>query len=261
VPFWSSSSALSSSSSFTFISNVLYVESQYTTKGSTFASYSVVNDTDTGLGNFDFGGRVSLVSDGKAAITADGDKNKFDLYTSVSVKAGATAIGPIQSQQALTEDTLATLTVDPNGNIVRGSQEATWSFTNAQLNALTNTKVTLLSAPGSGKAIVLEDSNWFMVSDSSTTSGSFGSDLTCEIDGISTSAVATQMVKARMEEISVPAFSGLGIYSRDVPELNRVYRFNAPMTIRAKSGANQFPTRCTSISLKIKYRVFDSSTF
>jgi len=80
-----------------------------------------------------------------------------------------------------------------------------------------------------------------------STTGSFGSDLTCEIDGITSNSVATQMVKARMEEISVPAFGGLGIYSRDVPELNRVYRFNVPMTIRSPNGANQFPSRCISV--------------
>jgi hypothetical protein len=69
------------------------------------------------------------------------------------------------------------------------------------------------------------------------------------------------MVKARMEEIAASTFGGLGIYSRDVPELNRVYRFNLPMTIRSKQGTNKFPSRCTSIKLKIKYRVFDKATF
>ena len=197
-------------------------------------------------------------------ITSNAGLYNFNNYSATNYQAGASSLSPIQNAQpgsSAGDATLTTLCVDDTGNVVRGSQEATWSFTNAQLNALTNTKVTLLSAPGSGKAIVLEDSNWFMVSNPNTGAGDFLTDLTCEIDGIGTSAVATQMVKARMEEISVPAFSGLGIYSRDVPELNRVYRFNAPMTIRAKSGANNFPTRCTSITLKIKYRVFDSSNF
>ena len=187
---------------------------------------------------------------------------QFNAYTATATSAGATALTPNQNFQASTDaDTLATLTVDPSGNVVRGSQEATWTFTNAQLNALTNTRVNLLSAPGAGKAIVVEESNWLMVSNPESTTGAFGSDLTCEIIGVTANQVATQMVKARMEEISVPAFGGVGIYSRDVPELNRVYRFNVPMTIRSKNGTNQFPARCTSIALKIKYRVYDSSTF
>ena len=91
--------------------------------------------------------------------------------------------------------------------------------------------------------------------------GTFGTDLTCEITGNTVNQVATQMVKARMEEIAASTFGGLGIYSRDVPELNRNYRFNVPMTIRSKQGTNKFPSRCISIKLKIKYRVFDKATF
>jgi hypothetical protein len=208
-------------------------------------------------GNSVFNGTLTV----QGAFTAKVDGNTFNAYTSTSTQAGANALNPIQLQQALTADTLAELCVDPDGNIVRGSQEATWTFTNAQLNALTNTRVNLLSAPGAGKCIVVEESNWFMISDPNSTLGSFGSDLVCEMTGITVNNIATQMVKARMEEISVPAFGGLGIYSRDVPELNRDYRFNVPMTIRAKTASNQFPARCTSIALKIKYRLFDKDTF
>jgi hypothetical protein len=185
---------------------------------------------------------------------------KLPLYTATAVQAGAVALSPIQNNQPSSKDTLASLTVDVSGNVVRGSQEATWTFTLAQLNALSNTKQTLLSAPGAGKIVVVEESNWLMVSNGSN-SGTFSSNLVCEIDGISSNAVATQMVTARMTEIAASTFGGLGIYSRDVPELNRVYRSNSAMTIRAPGGTNSFPSRCISIALKIKYRVFDSSTF
>ena len=184
----------------------------------------------------------------------------WSVYTATAVSSGASALSPNQGFQAGSQDTLAELCVDPSGNVVRGSQEATWTFTNAQLNALTNAKVTLLSAPGSGKAIVVEESNWLMKSTGSNT-GTFSSNLVCEIDGISTNAVATQMVTARMTEIAATTFGGLGIYSRDVPELNRVYRSNSAMTIRAPGGTNSFPSSCISIALKIKYRVFDKNTF
>ena len=188
----------------------------------------------------------------------------FGAYTTTNYQAGSsgnlTSTQNFQPDNGVGSDTLTQLCVDASGNVVRGSQEATWSFTNTQLNALSNTRVTLLASPGAGKAIVVEESNWFMESTGSNT-GTFGSDLTCEIDGISSNSVATQMVKARMEEIAASTFGGLGIYSRDVPELNRVYRFNVPMTIRSKQGTNKFPSRCISIKLKIKYRVFDKATF
>ena len=184
----------------------------------------------------------------------------WSVYTATAVSSGASALSPNQGFQAGSQDTLAELCVDPSGNVVRGSQEATWTFTNAQLNALTNAKVTLLSAPGSGKIIVVEESNWLMES-IVPGSGNFLSNLVCEIDGISTNAVATQMVTARMTEIAASTFGGLGIYSRDVPELNRVYRSNSAMTIRAPGGTNSFPSSCISIALKIKYRVFDKNTF
>ena len=263
IAYWGGTSSITSNAAFYFDDGFLrmYVEGQYVAKGTNPVPFSVIGDLDTGLGSFDNSGQCGLRSDGKAEFTVKQGKATLDNYTANATKSGASSLSPTQDQQPLTEDTLATLTVDPSGNIVRGSQEATWTFTNTQLNALSNTKVTLLSAPGAGKAIVVEETNWFMVSDPNTGAGDFLSDLKCEITGIGTSAVATQMVKARMEEISVPAFNGLGIYSRDVPELNRVYRFNEAMTIRAPDGINNFPTRCTSIALKIKYRVFDKDTF
>ena len=263
IAYWGGTSSITSSSAFYFDDGFLrmYVEGQYVAKGTNPVPFSVIGDLDTGLGTFDNAGQCGLRSNGKAEFTVKSGKATLDNYTAVATKSGATSLSPTQDQQPLTADTLAELCVDPDGNIVRGSQEATWTFTNAQLNALTNNRVNLLAAPGSGKAIVVEESNWLMVSNPNSTTGSFGSNLICEIVGVTVNQVATQMVTARMEEISVPAFGGLGIYSRDVPELNRVYRFNEPMTIRCPNGTNKFPARCTSLALKIKYRVFDSTTF
>ena len=224
--------------------------------GSLSSQIQVIKDAHLDFSTND--GSGSLLS--RLFINGTNGQFRYDSYISSATSTTVSAIDVNQNFQA-SLDTLATLTVDPNGNVVRGSQEATWKFTLAQLNALSNTRVTLLTAPGTGKAIVIEESNWFMVSNPESTTGSFGSNLVCEITGINNFAVATQMVTARMEEISVPAFGGLGIYSRDVPELNRVYRFNQPMTIRAPNGINKFPARCTSISLKVKYRLFNATTF
>ena len=263
IAYWGGTSSITSNAAFYFDDGFLrmYVEGQYVAKGTNPVPFSVIGDLDTGLGTFDNAGQCGLRSNGKAEFTVKSGKAALDNYTAVATKSGATSLSPTQDQQPLAADTLAELCVDPDGNIVRGSQEATWTFTNAQLNALTNNRVNLLAAPGSGKAIVVEESNWLMVSNPNSTTGSFGSNLICEIVGVTVNQVATQMVTARMEEISVPAFGGLGIYSRDVPELNRVYRFNEPMTIRCPNGTNKFPARCTSLALKIKYRVFDKNTF
>ena len=263
IAYWGGTSSITSNAAFYFDDGFLrmYVEGQYVAKGTNPVPFSVIGDLDTGLGTFDNAGQCGLRSNGKAEFTVKSGKAALDNYTAVATKSGATSLSPTQDQQPLASDTLAELCVDPTGNIVRGSQEATWTFTNAQLNALTNNRVNLLAAPGSGKAIVVEESNWLMVSNPNSTTGSFGSNLICEIVGVTVNQVATQMVTARMEEISVPAFGGLGIYSRDVPELNRVYRFNEPMTIRCPNGTNKFPARCTSLALKIKYRVFDKNTF
>ena len=51
------------------------------------------------------------------------------------------------------------------GNVVRGSQEGTWTFTKNQLDALGTTPATgstLLLAPGAGYGVIIEESNWMI---------------------------------------------------------------------------------------------------
>ena len=185
-------------------------------------------------------------------------------YTATSYQAGSSGtLSPTQNFQpgsSIGDDTLTSLTVDGDGNVVRGSQEATWSFTRAQLNALSNTRVNLLAAPGTNKCLCVEESNWLIESNSSA-SGSFTSDITCEIAGATVFSVATRITKARLTTMAGSVFNGIGIYTRDVPETDKQLQFNQPMTIRIPGGTNQFPAKLISVRLKIKYRVFDKATF
>ena len=193
----------------------------------------------------------------------------FNDFTSTSRSTDVSALSPIQNNQPGTNlDTVANLCVDPSGNVVRGSQEATWTFSRDQLNALTTTKVNLLSSPGSGKCIVVEDSNWLIEVDLTKAAQSTPVTLVCEIvNGQTQYKVATQITAANLSNVAgfvkIANTDTFGLYSRDVPELDRISKFNEPMTIRAKgaTAGNDFPDNFESVKLKIKYRVFDSTTF
>ena len=195
---------------------------------------------------------------------------KFSDYAAVSrsTDPGTANINPVQNFRAGTNlDTLTNLCVDSVGNVVRGSQEATWTFTRTQLNALTTSKVTLLSTPGAGKCIIVEDSNWLIEVDLTKAAQSTACKLVCEIaNGQTQYKVATQITAANLTliagHIKTTNTDAFGLYSRDVPQLDRISRFNEPMTIRAiGDGGTQFPDNFVSVKLKVKYRVFDSNTF
>ena len=207
-----------------------------------------------------------LVSANKESIRT----SVFNDLTSVSRSTypGTAVINPVQNFQPATDDTVANLCVDPSGNVVRGSQEATWTFSRAQLNALTGQKINLLSAPGADKCIVIEDSHWLIEIDPSKATAATPVDLTCEIVNFQTQfKVATQLTAANLNTIAgglkTAGEGNFGMYSRDVPQLDRISQFNKPMTIRAKnsSGVTNFPDNFASVKLKVKYRLFDKDTF
>ena len=193
---------------------------------------------------------------------------KLSDFTSTSRSTGATALDPIQNNQPASDDTITELCVDPSGNVVRGSQEATWTFTRAQLNALTSVRVNLLNSPGADKCVVVEETNWLIEVDLTKTHQLTDVTLKCEMLGTSANSVATQITKDNLNNVSgilsVANTNSFGLYHRDVPDLARIYRFDVPMTIRATTGtgsAGTFPDNFVSVKLKIKYRVFDSTTF
>ena len=195
--------------------------------------------------------------------------NVFSDFTSTSRSTDVTALSPIQNNQPGTNlDTVANLCVDTAGNVVRGSQEATWTFDRTQLNALATTRINLLNSPGADKCVVVEETNWLIEVDLTKAYQATNVKLACEMLGVNENSVATQITAANMNQIAqilkTANTNSFGLYHRDVPDLARIYRFDVPMTIRATNGAgatNVFPDNFVSVKLKIKYRVFDSTTF
>ena len=203
----------------------------------------------------------------KASPNLTGDVKLGD-FNSTSRSAGASALDPVQNNQPASDDTVANLCVDSAGNVVRGSQEATWTFNSTQLNALTSTRINLLDSPGAGKCVVIEETNWLIEVDLLKAYQATNVNLKCEMLGVNENSVATQITAANMNQIAqilkTANTNSFGLYHRDVPDLARIYRFGVPMTIRATNGAgatNVFPDNFKSVKLKIKYRVFDSTTF
>jgi len=205
-----------------------------------------------------------LVSANKESIRT----SVFNDFTSTSRSTDVSALSPIQNNQPGSDDTVANLCVDPGGNVVRGSQEATWTFDSTQLNALTSVRINLLNSPGADKCVVVEETNWLIEVDLTKAYQATNVNLKCEMLGVNANSVATQITAANLNQVAqilkTANTNSFGLYHRDVPDLVRIYRFDVPMTIRATNGAgatNVFPDNFVSVKLKIKYRVFDKDTF
>ena len=244
----------------------IYSSGQMLTKGADFASFTVLGDLTTGLGNFNTAGRVSLVSGGKAEITVDQGTIAFDNYTATAV-ATTGSLSANQGNQAPTEDTLANLCVDPDGNVVRGSQEGTWTFTKAQIDALTTSTTsgtTLIAAPGANKAIIVEESN-LMIKYSGTGTMSSNSFVIRQAHNGDATAEITRLPSGQINTImsSAPANPSYGFYSRDLPLYNNDGRsfVTNKATFLSRITTNATPTNLVSISIKLKYRIFNATTF
>ena len=263
VTLWNGTSSVNSSGSLTFSSGTLYSEKSYHVKtGVSTVAYTSTSDTDTGLGEFDGSNGVSLVSKGAKQITVKEGAIKFDPYTSTSVETTG-SLNANQNNQAPSRDTLATLAVDPFGNVVRGEQEGTWTFTRAQLNATLGQ--TLIAAPGTNKAIIVTESDW-MVKYNAT--GSMSGTQTYDVrqaSNVNASAIISTLPGTRINEIlsasqGTPVNPSYGFCARDVPLQTRTYKTNTATTLhKASNGA--LPTGVISISIKLKYRIFNATTF
>ena len=247
----------------------IYSSGQMLTKGSSMACFTVLGDLDTGLGNFDGKGRVSLVSDNKAEITVDKGTIAFDNYTATAVATTGSLI-PNQGNQAVTEDTLALLAVDPDGNVVRGSQEGTWTFTKAQLDALATTTsggTQLIQAPGANKAVIVEESNWMIKYSGTGSMSQNGFEIrqsTIVLADAGISRIPSGQINNIMNSAQgTPTNPSYGFYARDLPQYNndgRTYKTNA-QTVLMRINTNPTPANLVSISIKLKYRLFDAATF
>ena len=211
----------------------------------------------------------TVYEDGAEMIKADGGTveltNQLELksYTSTSVSPTGSNLSPNQNYQAATQDTLATLTVDPSGNVVRGEQEATWTFTPAQLNGTLG--ITLIDAPGANKAIVVTESDW-MIEYNAT--GSISTNQSYEVrqaSNTSANAIISLLPGLRINEIlsasqGTPPNPAYGFCARDIPLQTRTYKTNTATTLH-KLTSDALPAGVISVSLKLKYRIFDGGTF
>jgi len=211
----------------------------------------------------------TVYEDGAEMIKADGGTveltNQLELksYTSTSVSPTGSNLSPNQNYQAATQDTLATLTVDPSGNVVRGEQEATWTFSPAQLNGTLG--ITLIDAPGANKAIIVTESDW-MIKYNAT--GSISTNQSYEVrqaSNTSANAIISLLPGLRINEIlsasqGTPPNPAYGFCARDIPLQTRTYKTNTATTLH-KLTSDALPAGVISVSLKLKYRIFDGTTF
>ena len=263
IPIFSGTSSITSNSSFKEISTgKIYAESQFQVKGINAADFTASGDDDTGLGSFDGANGVSLVSKGAKQITVKEGAVKFDPYTATAV-ATTGSLNANQNNQAPTQDTLAQLCVDPSGNVVRGEQEGTWTFTRAQLNATLGN--TLIAAPGTNKAIIVTESDWMVkYSAAGAVSGNQSFDVR-QANIVQSAANISTLPGARINEImnaaqGTPVNPSYGFCARDIPLTTRTYKTNVATTLNKKTS-DQLPAGLISISIKLKYRIFDATTF
>lgn len=228
--------------------------------GNKAATIFVMKDNNFYVSTVDSNGtdQGRLEIDGYTGLT------KLTTYTSTSV-ATTGSLDPNQNFQAASQDTLANLGVDPNGNIVRGDQEGTWTFTKAQLS--TSLGQTLISAPGAGKGIVILESNWMV---KYAGSGAMSTSQFYDIrqgNNVNNSAVISRLPGSKINEIMLASQGTIvnpsyGFYSRDVPTDagGRTYKSNVATTLNRVTSGNP-PANLISISIKLKYRIFNGTTF
>ena len=194
---------------------------------------------------------------------------KFNEYTSTSYKSGVTPINPIQSfypSNGVGSDNTTDLAVDQQGNVVRTTQEATWKLTRTQVDALTTSTAgtTLLSAPGSSNLFIIIEKVTFLIefvynNNQMSTSQQY--------QIIQDGNIADEIALINGTRINNIAYGGgstntSGIYEHDTgySTLNRTYKPNTATTIR-RVNTGALNTAVSTMSIKIRYRVYDKTTF
>ena len=231
--------------------------------------YSFKGDTDTGL--IQYGGTadsIGFMLGGKDALSMPSTgKLQLHEYDAVAVSSSGGEIDPNQNFQAGSQDTLALLAVDPSGQVVRGSQEATWTFTKAQIDALTTSTTsgtTLIKSPGTNKAIIVEESN-LMIKYSGTGTMSSNSFVIRQGHNGDAGAEVTRLPSGQINTImsSAPTNPSYGFYSRDLPLYNNDGRsfVTDKATFLTRTSTNATPSNLLSITIKLKYRLFNVLTF
>ena len=208
-----------------------------------------------------------------AGLVATSTGIKFSDYTSAATAAINTSINPIQNNvpaDGVGNDTTTDLAVDQTGNVVRTTQEATWTLTEAQINALTTNAsgVELIQAPGANKFVIIEKATFLI--NYAYNGGSMTGTQQYHInqDGNVADAIAV-LNAARILNITTTGQSAgagnsdtCGIYEHDTgySTLNRTYKPNKATTLRRKT-TSAIATAVTSMTIKIRYRVYDVASF
>ena len=263
---WTNSNTVEGTSELTFSNNILAINGIVQVK----EALSSVNSLYLGATTSSIYLRPKGYSSStlQAEYKISGQWN-WSEYTATAVTTTG-SLDPNQNFQAGSEDTLALLAVDTGGNVVRGSQEGTWTFTKAQLDALTTTTTTgttLIKAPGANKAVIVEESNWMIKYSGTGSMSSNGFEIRQSTNTLASAGIS-RIPSGKINEImsssqGTPANPSYGFYSRDLPQYNndgRTFVCNKTTFIN-RITTNATPANLISISIKLKYRVFDSNTF
>ena len=193
---------------------------------------------------------------------------EFNSYNASATATGVTAINPNQSfyPSGTRSDTTTDLAVDQSGNVVRTTQEATWKLTRSQVNAITTSAAgtTLLSAPGSSNLFIIIEKVTFLIQ-FAYNGNQMAANQQYEI--LQDGNVADQIAVLNGNRVNDIAYRGgntntSGIYEHDTgyATLNRTYKPNTATTIR-RANTSALNTAITTMSIKMRYRVYDTATF
>ena len=196
---------------------------------------------------------------------------KFSDYISTSVGTVTTSINPIQNNvpsNGAGNDTTTDLAVDQTGNVVRTTQEATWTLTEAQINALTTNAsgVELIQAPGANKFVIIEKATFLINYAYNGSSMSTAQQYRIDQDGNAAEEIAVisgqKILDITKTGQSASSSDTYGIYEHDTgfSTLNRTYKPNKATTIR-RLTTGAIATAVTSMTIKIRYRVYDVASF
>lgn len=257
--------AIKINSTFTGTDNIFLVDATTDRVGINQASPAEELDV---VGNIKASGSIT-----GANLVAAAAGIKFSDYTSTSIGTVTTPVDPNQNNIPAVgagNDTTTDLAVDQTGNVVRTTQEATWTLTEAQINALTTNAsgVELIEAPGANKFVIIEKATFLINYAYNGSSMSTAQQYHINQDG-NVSDVIAVLNGTRINNITKDGQSSgagnsdtYGIYEHDTgfATLNRTYKPNKATTLKRLNTA-AIATAVTSMTIKIRYRVYDVESF
>jgi hypothetical protein len=192
--------------------------------------------------------------------------------TSSIPNSGVNPIQTFNPANGSMSDTTTDLGVMANGDVVGTAQEATFEFTRNEMNALPTANgsgITLISAPGTNKFVVVEKASFLIYYSYNNTTTS--TNQRYEIDQDSNDPNNADLVAyINGEQINSIVYANgaassynYGMYENDTGRstLNRTYRPNKATTLRRISSSYSLATAIISFKIKLRYRVWDVTTF